>query len=155
SPGVGQLLGPDGRNLILGRPANLRRWAGSHLGAARAGPKTLKRVRPRTDLRSVTSAVAYAPTSSGFHQRLVYERAMARHVDPAQRRDLTAPGFLHLDPQERFPRVTIRPQAASPAALFGPFRDRRAAERALKELHKLFPLRPCDYEFEPAPDLAL
>jgi len=156
SAGVGQLLGPEGQNLILGRPANLRRWAASHLGAAPVTAKqALKRLRPRTDLRSVTAAVAFAPTTSGFQQRLVYERVMARYVAGAERRDLKTPAYLHLDPQERFPRVTIRPASLPPAQLFGPFRDRRAAERALKELHKLFPLRPCDYVFEPAAELAL
>ncbi len=42
-----------------------------------------------------------------------------------------------------------------PAGLFGPFRDRRAAEKARDALHRLFPLRPCDYAFEPDPALPL
>jgi hypothetical protein len=49
--------------------------------------------------------------------------------------------------------VSVRGAGEGPAGLFGPFRDRRAAEKAKDALHRLFPLRPCDYAFEP--DLAL
>lgn len=155
SSGVGQILGAEGRSLLIGRPANLRRWAGTHLGA---GKPARKGKRPPTDLRPIAATVAYATTTSGFHQRLVFERLMARHVPLAKRRDLRPPVYLRLDPGERFPRVTIGPDAASAgdrAHVFGPFRDRRAAERALKALHKLFPLRPCDFVFEPHPALPL
>ena len=70
------------------------------------------------------------------------------------RRDLKPPAFLHLDPAERFPRVTRARERAS-GALYGPFRDRRAAEKARDALQRLFPLRPCDYGFEPDPALPL
>jgi hypothetical protein len=150
--GVGQIFGPEGRSLVIGRPAHLRRWAASHLGAGkprRAG------ARPPTDLRPVARALAYTATSSGFHQRLVFERLMARHVAPSARRDLKPAAWLHLDPGVRFPRLTVRSLAGDPAGLFGPFRNRPAAARAVAALHKLFPLRPCDFVFEPAPDLPL
>ena len=150
--GVGQILGAEGRSLVIGRPAHLRRWAASHLGAGRPSRRAS---RPPTDLRPVAVAVAYTVTTSGFHQRLVFERLMARHVPDSARRDLKPPAWLHLDPRERFPRVTVRSGAAGRADVFGPFRNRRAAARAVASLHKLFPLRPCDYVFEPATDLAL
>jgi hypothetical protein len=151
-PGVGQILGPDGKNLLIGRAANLRRWAGSHLGL---GPPAAKGRRPRTDLRPIAKGLRWAATTSAFHQRLVYERLMAEHVKPEARRDLKPPAYVHLDPSERFPRLTIRGPEASTRNLYGPFRDRKAATRAVDALHKLFPLRPCDFTFEPAPDLAL
>lgn len=151
-PGVAQIVGPEGRNLIIGRAANMRRWAASHLGLAKPARKA---GRPRTDLRPVATAVRHALTTSPFHQRLVFERLMARHIPPAARRDLKPPVYLHLDPRERFPRVTIRPAGGDPAFLFGPFRDRRVASRARDSLHKLYRLRPCDYVFEPHPSLPL
>lgn len=151
-PGVGQILGPDGKNLVIGRPANLRRWAGGHLGQ---GPPPPKGRRPRTDLRPVAKELRWAATTSAFHQRLVYERLMAEHVKPESRRDLKPPAYVHLDPRERFPRLSVRGADAAPPNLYGPFRDRRAATRAVDALHKLFPLRPCDFTFEPAADLAL
>jgi excinuclease ABC subunit C len=83
---------------------------------------------------------------------------MARHVPKGARRDLKPPAYLRLDPGERFPRVTVRGAASAGGrlpGLFGPFRNRRAAARAVAALHKLFPLRPCDFEFHPAPDLAV
>lgn len=150
--GVGQILGPGGSNLLIGRPANLRRWAAAHLGAGRP-PRPGQ--RPPTDLRPVATALGHVVTTSLFGQRLVFERLMARHVPPSARRDLRPPGFLHLDPGERFPRVTVRDLEHGPVGLFGPFRNRKAAERARAALHKLFPLRPCDYVFEPHPELPL
>jgi hypothetical protein len=153
--GVGQLLGEGGRSLVIGRAAHLRRWAATHLGAEPPAHAARRRgPRPPTNLRPVTAAIAYAETTSGFHQRLVFERLMSAHVPLSARRDLRPPAFLRLDIGERFPRILIRP-AGDEGALFGPFRDRRAAERASKALHKLFPLRPCDYTFEPDPALPM
>jgi len=151
-PGVGQLLGPDERNLVIGRASNLRRWAASHLGM---GPPPKKGARPRTDLRGIARAVRFAPTASDFGQRLRYERLLADYVPLAKRRDLKRPAFLHIAPGERFPRVLVRDAGPDAAHLYGPFRDRGAAGRARDLVHKRFPLRPCDYVFEPAPDLAL
>lgn len=150
--GVAQILGPDGKNLLIGRAANLRRWAASHLGRGKPVPKGR---RPPTDLSPVATAVAYALTTSPFQQRLVYERLMARYVPLSARRDLKPPAFLHLDPAERFPRMSVRNSENGPDGLFGPFRDRRAALAALAALHKVYPLRPCDYTFEPDPALPL
>jgi hypothetical protein len=151
-PGVGQILGPDAKNLVIGRAANLRRWAGAHLGQGRPAPRGR---RPRTDLRPVAKQLSWTATTSAFHQRLVYERLMAEYVKPEVRRDLKPPAYLHLDPGERFPRLSVRGPEADPRNLYGPFRDRRAAARAVDALHKLIPLRPCDFTFEPAGDLAL
>jgi hypothetical protein len=151
-PGVGQILGPEDRSLTIAATANLRRWAASNLGA---GPPPARGKRPRTDLTSVTSAVAFVVSTSPFHQRLTYERLMARHVPASARRDLKPPVFLHLDPRERFPRITLRGVADDLAFCYGPFRDRRVAEKARAALHKVVALRPCDYEFEPEPTLAL
>jgi hypothetical protein len=152
APGVAQFLGPDGQSLLIGRPSNLRRWAATQLGA---GPPPKKGVRPPTNLAPITSGVGFARTTSPFSQRLAFERVMARHVPIAQRRDLKPPVYLHLDPGARFPRVTVRPISADREHLFGPFRGRAAALAAIEALHGLFPLRPCDYAFEPAHDLAL
>jgi len=151
-PGVGQILGPDGKNLVIGRAANLRRWAAGHLGQGRPAPKGR---RPRTDLRPVARELRWTATTSAFHQRLVYERLMAGYVRAEARRDLKPPAYVHLDTAERFPRLSVRGPDAAPRNLYGPFRDRRAATRAIEAVHKLFPLRPCDFTFEPAVDLAL
>ena len=86
--GVGQILGPDGRNLVVGRPANLRRWAANHLGLGRP---VAKGKRPPTDLSPIATAVAFAEATSPFHQRVLFERLMDRHVPRAQRRDPSDP----------------------------------------------------------------
>jgi hypothetical protein len=150
--GVGQIVGAEDRNLVIGAPANLRRWAASHLGA---GPAPAKGQRPRTDLSGLAKSVAFETTTSPFHQRLTYERLMARYVARGDRRDLKTPFFLHLDPEERFPRVSVRSAEGGVLHLFGPFRDRGTAEKARTGLHKMIALRPCDYVFEPDPALPL
>ena len=152
APGVAQLMGAGGKSLLLGRAANLRRWAAKNLGGGKPSRKT---GRPALDLRGIATTVAFELATSEFHQRLVFERRMAGLVPLAKRRDLKPAAFLHLDPAERFPRVSVRPFEGGAAGLFGPFRDRRAAARARDALHKLYPLRPCDYAFEPDPNLPL
>lgn len=150
--GVAQFLGPDGKSLLIGRPANLRRWTATQLGA---GPPPRKGSRPPTNLAPITTAVAYAATTSPFAQRLAFERVMGRYVPLSRRRDLRPPVYLHLDPAARFPRLTVRPSAADREHLYGPFRNRQAALAAIDALHELFPLRPCDFVFEPSPELAV
>lgn len=154
APGVGQILGPEGQSLLIGTASNLRRWAATQLGLARPRPEKGARARrPKTSLAGIASAVAWVETDGPFRQRLAYERLAGPLVPASARRNLRPPAFLHLDPAERFPRVTVR--TSGEGALYGPFRDRRAAEKAKGALQRLFPLRPCDYSFEPDPALPL
>lgn len=150
--GVGQILGPEGKSLLLASSSNLRNWAGSHLGL---GKPVAPGRRPKTNLASLATAIGWVEADAPFRQRLLYERLVAPLVPLAARRDLKPPAFLHLDPAQRFPRVTVRGAEGDPRGLFGPFRDRRAAEKARDALHRLFPLRPCDFAFEPDPALPL
>lgn len=152
SAGVGQFLAEADRNLLIGRASSLRRWAASHLGAGRP-PR--KGARPRTDLRSLARALRFARSTSAFHQLWLFERLMARELPLSDRRDLKPPAYLHLDPEERFPRLTVRAAAGTGARLFGPFRDGRGASRAAEALAKRFGLRPCEVGFEPDPALPL
>ena len=151
APGVGQILGEEGRSLLIGRSADLRRWLATNLG--RAAVK--KGQRPPTDLTPIARTVRFIAATSGFHQRLTFERLMARYVAPSARRDLKIPGYLHLDASERFPRLVAQAGGGGRADVLGPFRDRAAAGRAREALHKLYALRPCDYRFEPHPELPL
>jgi hypothetical protein len=154
SAGVGQILAEGERNLVIGRPSNLRRWAAGHLGRGRPvkpAPGKLPR-QPPTDLTPIATAIAYVKTTSPFGQRLAFERLMARYVPLSKRRDLKRPAYLRLDPDERFPRLVIQPSADG-GHVFGPFRDTRAAARARDALYKRFRIRPCDFEFKPAHDL--
>ncbi len=148
APGVGEILGPEGRSLVLAAASNLRQWAASRLGLGKPVPAGR---RPRTNLAGVATAIGWVRADGPFRQRLIYERLMAPRVPRSARRDLKPPAFLHLDPGQRFPRVTVRGADGGPAGLFGPFRDRRAAEKARDAVLRLFPLRPCDYVFEPDP----
>lgn len=153
APGVGRILGKDGKTLLIGRGASVRQWAERNLGR---GKPARKGGRPPLDLTPIAGGLVFETTTSDFHQRLVYERWMAEVVPLEKRRDLRPPVFLRLDPAERFPRVTLHiGRPADPARHYGPFRDRRAAEKTVAALHKEHPLRPCDFAFEPDPGLPL
>ena len=86
-------------------PSNLRAWAASHLGQGRAAAPGR---RPRTNLAPIATAVGFSVTEGPFRQRLLFERVMAPLVPLSARRDLKPPAFLHLDPAQRFPRVSVR-----------------------------------------------
>lgn len=152
APGVGQLLGAGGHHLLLTPAANLRRWAASHLGLGKPPPPGR---RPKTNLAAIATSLGWARTSSPFAQRLLYERLAAPWIPLAERPGLKPPAFLHLDTGDRFPRVTVRGGEQGRAGLFGPFRNRGAAEKARDAVNRLFALRPCDYAFEPDPNLPL
>jgi hypothetical protein len=153
APGVARLLGPEAKVLLVGRAASLRRWAQRQLGRGRA-PKPGR--RPPVDLSPIARSLVYETTASEFEQRLVYERWMAPLVPLARRRDLKPPVFLRLDPQERFPRLSVHVgRPSDPRLFYGPFRDRKGAELSIAALHKALPLRPCDFSFEPDPALPL
>jgi hypothetical protein len=154
-PGVGQILGPEGRNLLLATSSNLRRWAEANLGLARPRRPGAAASRPKTNLAGIATGVAWLETDGPFRQRLAYERLAAHAVPASKRRDLKPPAYLRLDPDERFPRVTVHAAPGDGRALYGPFRDRRAAERAKDALQRTFALRPCEYVFEPDPALPL
>lgn len=152
--GVGQILAEGGRNLVIGRPANLRKWTAGHLGRARL-PKVVPGKlppRPPTDLTPIATEVAYAEAASPFGQRLAYERLMARYVPPAKRRDLKRPAYLRLAPEGGYPHLVVQPSAEG-ADVFGPFRDTRAAARARDALYRHFRIRPCDFDFKAPTDL--
>jgi hypothetical protein len=151
-PGVGQILSADGRSLVVGVTSSLRRWAASQLGL---GKKPAGGRRPKLDLSAIAAQIGWVEAEGAFRQRLLYERLLAPLVPLASRRDLKPPVFLHLEPRERFPRVTIRGAEPGLAGLYGPFRDRRAAEKARDALHRVFALRACDALFEPDPALPL
>ncbi len=142
-PGVGQIVAAEGRSLVVGVASSLRRWAASQLGL---GKKPAAGRRPRLDLSAIATEIGWIEADGPFRQRLLYERLMAPLVPLASRKDLEPPVFLHLDAAQRFPRVTIRGTDAGLAGLFGPFRERRAAEKARDAAAPRVPaapLRPC------------
>jgi hypothetical protein len=150
--GVAQLLGPDGRSLLIGAPANLRRWAGAQLG--QASPRR-PGGRPRLSLRPLARELRFARAETGFGQRLCFERLMGRAVPLEQRRDLKTPGWIAIELPARFPRALALGAALAPPSGYGPFRDKAAAARARETLERRFGLRPCDLEFDPHPELPL
>jgi hypothetical protein len=151
-PGVAQLLAEGGRNLLIGRGASIRSWTAARLGR---GPRPKPGQRPPLDLTPVAVAVLHARTFTEFGQVLAFERLMGRYVPLEARPDLKPPWWIHLDPEAAFPRLSPTSSPLAPGRHFGPFRSRAAAQDVIDRLHGVVPLRPCDFTFEPRPDLAL
>ena len=154
APGVGQILGPEGRNLLIGTASNLRRWAASHLGLGRPRPA------------EAAARGARRPASRGSRRPSRGSRRTGRSASGSptsgwRRRSCPPPRGAT---SSRRPSSTSTPPSASRGsrvratgehALYGPFRDRRAAEKARGVLQRQFSLRPCDFSFEPDPALPL
>ncbi len=110
----------------------------------------------RADLRAVVGRVRWATAGSDFERDLLFLET-ARDLAEATHREACRQWqgwFLHVDPEERFPRWTkvalpgwlaTKGAAAPPdrGRLIGPFRDKHAAQRAAETLDDLFDL--CRY----------
>ena len=68
-PGVGQILGPEGRNLVLATTQNLRQWAGAQLGHAPKRREGAPARRPRTLTRGKRSFGSRWRKAAGFRSR--------------------------------------------------------------------------------------
>ena len=134
------------------RPRTSASGPARHLGLGKPPPPGR---RPKTNLAGIATSVGWAlhrrrPLPSGC------STSASRPPSSPSRSAGTSsrPAFLHLDPGERFPRVTVRGAEGAPAGLFGPFRDRASAEKARDAVNRLFPLRPCDYVVRARPGAA-
>jgi hypothetical protein len=151
APGIAQLLAGD-RNLLIGRGASVRGFVASRLGR---GPQPKPGQRPPLDLSPVATAVRHARTFTEFGQLLAFERLMATWVAAESRPDLKPPFWIHVDLEAPFPRLSCVQKVPGRGRAFGPFRSRSTAQDAIDRLHGVLPLRPCDYTFEPHPELSL
>ena len=152
-PGSARSWGRKAATSSSAAPRTCRRWAATHLGLGRPVPKGK---RPPTDLSPIATAVAFAESTSAFHQRLLFERLMERHVPRAKRRDLKPPVVPSPRPRARGSRASrcagrtrTGPTPSVPSATARP--PSGPATRSTSS----GPLRPCDYVFEPDPQLAL
>jgi hypothetical protein len=109
--------------------------------------------RPPTDLTPIAAAIAYVRTGSAFAQRLAFERLMERYVPLSKRRDLKRPAYLRVEDGDPLPRIVVQAEPEG-SAVFGPFRDSRAATRVRDALDKHFRIRPCDFGFQAPVDVA-
>ncbi|MGP1346068.1 MAG: UvrB/UvrC motif-containing protein [Phycisphaerales bacterium] len=115
------------------------------------------------DLRPVTRRVRVWPLGSRFEGDALFLRIAAReHPDLARSAmDRTVAWFLHIDPDERFPKwrkaTTNDPSggregAGSVGRMLGPIRDKHAAGRAIDDLNDLFDLCRYHHLLVQAPD---
>jgi hypothetical protein len=121
--GVGQILGPEDKSLVIGRPPTC---AVGGL-ASRPGPAAPSGRATAHGPAPVARALQFTVTTSGFQQRLVFERVMALYVAPSARRDLEAVRLAAPRPVGALPAVTIRATGQRPGRPVRPFRNRPAA----------------------------
>ena len=117
--------------------SNLRKWAAYHLGLGKPAAPGGGRDEPR---RASPPRSAGSEADAPFRQRLLFERldGAPRPARVAPRPQ--APGLPPPRPRRSASRASrCAARARADLALFGPFRDRRAAERAREALHRLFP----------------
>jgi len=152
SGGVLGFDGPDDRLVQLLVAADVRAAARTRLLA----PPDPDEPTTRTDLRPLTRRVRFWPAGSQLEGDLLFHRiAHAEHPELARAAlDRASAWFLHVDPDEPFPKwrkVATNELAAQPAppsehargTLLGPIRDKHACQRAIDELNDLFDL--CRY----------
>jgi len=131
--------------------ANVREAIRRRLGASDDEETTR-----RTDLRGVVERVRWITAGSNLERDVLFLEA-ARELAEATHREACRQWqgwFLHIDPEEAFPRWTkialpgwlaTKGGAAPPerGRLIGPFRDKHAAQKAAETLDDLFDL--CRY----------
>ena len=141
---------PEGTNLLIGRPSNLRRWAAvAPRRAARRRARKARRARPPTS-RPIATAIAYVADDVGLPAAARLRAAdgalrAARRAPRPEAARLPAPRSRRALPA----RSPSRPRPAGARTSSGPSATAAPRSARCDALHKLFPLRPCDFVFEP------
>ena len=145
---VADLSGPDGllrrQVLYVGKSVNLRKRVASYFTAAETRPRIDEMVRIAT---SVETTVCRTPLEADVLEL----RLIAAHSPRYNRRSKFPERQVWLKlTVEPFPRLSIvRAVGPEPAAYFGPFRRRAAAEQTMMALYDAFPLRQCTARLSP------
>jgi len=135
--GVCLLAGPENQPVLLIQGAHLRQLVRNRLQAdAQDTPTRRARLRP------VTRSLWFRRTYSAFETRLAYWY-LARAVYPESYREWFARvrvWFLHVDPEQARPRLTVVDTWQPAGRYWGPFAEKTAARRYLETIEDLFDL---------------
>jgi len=142
------LYGEHGEPYV-GRTPNLRARLRRLLQPSPQHPRRLQ-------LAGLVRRIEWQQTGSEFESLLV-QFALLETVFGAkalERMHLKAPAFVRYLGSNRYPRLTVthRPHQREQGWAYGPFASNAAAERYAEEVLKLFLLRRCTEDLEPAPD---
>jgi excinuclease ABC subunit C len=139
-PGVYRMLGPDGEILYVGKARDLKKRVSSYFrGTPRAG-KTGFLVNLVRDIEvTVTRTEAEA---------LVLENNLIKAHKPRfnvlLKDDKSFP-YIRLDTSHAYPRLSFyRGSRRVPGRLFGPYPNVPAVRATLRDLQRLFRIRPCE-----------
>lgn len=140
----------DGRTVLIATTGNVRDLARRKLEAGAPG------VSKQTDVRSITTLVRAATVGSSLEADEIYLRLVRERL-PVTAKAVTERWqgwFVHIDPEEKFPRWTKvattamgegttaagMPALARRGVLLGPVRDKHVAARLMELLDDLFDL---------------
>ena len=144
SAGVYLLKDKKGRSLYIGKAKNLRSRVLSYLheGGDIQRPHIAYLMKEVEDLD-------YFVTRNE-REALILENSLIKQKKPRYNirlRDDKNYLSLRLDPNERFPRLTLTRRVLKDGALYyGPFASADALKKAKRLIHKVFPLRDCTDE---------
>ena len=140
-PAVAILADADGKAVQLVCWKNLRRTL-----ATRLKPRPADAASRRVNWQDVVRSVRWRPVDGPFEADWVYLET-ARRIFPQTWRELvpwTETFFLHIDPDEEFPRYVRTSDLSRPAGqLIGPLRDKPSAARLIEVIEDAFEL--CRY----------
>ena len=136
------------------RAANLRRWAASHLGLGAAARREGRAAPRRRTCAGIATGVAWVETDGPFHQRLVYERLMARHVPRGQAPRPEAAGVPAPRPERALPARDGARRGRRGRRSTGPSATGARPSRRRDALHKHVPAAPVRLRLRARPGAA-
>ncbi len=138
-PGCYLMKDGAGKIIYVGKAKNLRARVRSYFNLTDGRP-TVKFLMGRV------AAVDYLVVGTE-KEALLLENSLIKQHRPkynVRLKDDKTYLSLRIDPREEFPRLTVvRRTRQDGARYFGPYHDAQAARKTLRQIQRLFPLRPC------------
>jgi len=144
-PGVYIFKDKKGRVLYVGKALSLKKRVRSYFGDVSFSPRTESLLSQLADLESI---VTDSETEAYLLEYNLIKRYRPRYN--IRLRDDKSYPYIKLTTNEDFPKVFLtRNPKADGTEYFGPYTNVKAARRALRLIHRLFPLRRCKGKLRP------
>ncbi|TET28004.1 excinuclease ABC subunit C, partial [Candidatus Aerophobetes bacterium] len=144
-PGVYIFKDKKGRVLYVGKALSLKKRVRSYFGEVSFSPRTESLLSQLADLESI---VTDSETEAYLLEYNLIKRYRPRYN--IRLRDDKSYPYIKVTTNENFPKVFLtRNPKADGAEYFGPYTNVKAARRALRLIHRLFPLRRCKGKLRP------
>ena len=145
NPGVYQFFNQQGQIIYIGKAKNLKNRVRSYFRENIRDPKVLA-------LRSQIYDIQWIISESEINALLLENILIKKHApryNVMLKDDKSFP-YLQIT-NELFPRILVtRRPVRDGSRYLGPYTDTRHLRKTLRTIHRLFPLRSCNYRFTPA-----